>query len=375
MDHLQSRLVVERRDFRGSEGANITTPVFSPDSQSLAYFQAGALKRVPITGGVPVVICAAQNLFGMTWSEDGDIFFGQRQGIMRVRATGGDPSLVAAAADGETLYGPQALPNRDSLLFTLTRDVGPNRWDSATIVAQSLSTGARKNLGTGSEARYLATGHLVYTVGDALLAVPFDAATLEVGGAPVTIERGIARAGASQQSSGAANYQVSGDGTLAYVRSGSSRWQAAALGGIPTSTLVWVNRKGEEEPLAAPPRAYLYPRLSPDGSRVAVDVRDEQSEIWIWLLKQQILRPFTADIFVDADPVWSPDGRRIAWTSNRTGAFDLYWQAADGTGAPERLTDSAVREQPTAFGAGGASCSISTGRLSSGRHETSRSCR
>jgi len=101
--------------------------------------------------------------------------------------------------------------------------------------------------------------------------------------------------------------------------------------------------------LAAPPRAYLYPRLSPDGTRVALDIRDQQSDIWIWDIRRQTLISFTSAPGGDLAPVWSPDGQRLLWTSNRAGAYNLFWQAADGTGRPARLTESPSRQQPSSF--------------------------
>lgn len=107
-----------------------------------------------------------------------------------------------------------------------------------------------------------------------MLAVAFDVGRLEVKGGTVSVVNGVARAGDPATTTGAANYGISDSGTLVYVKAGSSSWASGAIGTVPTGTLVWVNRKGQEEPLAAPPRAYLYPRLSPDGTRVALDIRD-----------------------------------------------------------------------------------------------------
>jgi serine/threonine-protein kinase len=346
MDALEARLIP------GTEGS-VTSPIFSPDGRSIAYFQQRQLRRVPINGGAPVVICGADNPFGVNWGEDDAILFGQRSGIMRVSASGGDPVLVVPARDGEILHGPQALPGGDSLLFSTATESGDDRWNSAKVVVQSRSTGARRILVTGSEARYVPSGHLLYAVRDALFAVAFDPRNLEIRGAAVPVVEAVARSGDASATSGVANYGISADGSLVYVPSGSSRWPAAALGAVPSSTLVWVNRKGEEEALGTPARSYLYPRLSPDETRVALDVRDEQSDIWVWHLRQRTLRPFTSTNAIDADPVWSPDGTRILWTSARSETFDLYWQAADGTGKAERLTETPVREQPTSFDPGG----------------------
>ena len=98
------------------------------------------------------------------------------------------------------------------------------------------------------------------------------------------------------------------------------------------STLVWVDRDGHEEPIAAPPRAYVGPRISQDGTRIAVEIRDQENDIWLWDLTRPALSRLTFDPAIDRDPVWTPDGRQIIFASSRTGAFDLYARAADGTG-------------------------------------------
>jgi eukaryotic-like serine/threonine-protein kinase len=347
--YLRSMSALEARRIPGTE-ATLASPFFGPDGQSIGYYQDGRLKRIGIDGGVPVVICAAGNPFGASWGTDNTILFGQATGIMRVSANGGTPELMIRAKEGEQVYGPQLLPDRHSVLFSVTTASGPARWDAAQIVVQSLSTGVRKVLlQGGSDARYVSTGHLVYALGDALLAVRFDVGRLEVERGPVSAVNRVVRAGDPGTNTGAANYGISDSGTLVYVKSGSALWNSGAIGTVPTGTLVWVDRKRLEEPLAAPPRAYLYPRLSPDGTRLALDIRDQQGDIWVWDIRRQTLTPFTSGPTIDMAPVWSPDGQRLVWASGRTGAYSLYSQAADGTGSADRLTDSPNRQLPYGF--------------------------
>jgi len=136
---------------------------------------------------------------------------------------------------------------------------------------------------------------------------------------------------------GAVDAVVAGDGTLAYVSGGGG-----AVGG---STLVWVDRLGRETPIPAPPRPYSYPRLSPDGTRIAVH---SEQDLWIWDLARTTLTPITFDPALETYPVWTPDGGRVVFSSERAGARNLFWQAADGTGAVERLTDSTNQKVATA---------------------------
>jgi serine/threonine-protein kinase len=115
-------------------------------------------------------------------------------------------------------------------------------------------------------------------------------------------------------------------------------------------SLVWVDRQGREEPIPAPPRAYFALRLSPDGTRIALDVRDQENDIWVWELARQTLTRLTFDPANDAFPLWTPDGSRIVFSSPRGGsATNLFWQPADGTGMAERLTTAAIPQFATAF--------------------------
>jgi serine/threonine-protein kinase len=335
MGALSSRLMP------GTE-ETLTHPTFSPNGQSVAYFQDSQLKRIAISGGAPVSICAATNPFGISWERDNTILFGQPEGIMRVSANGGTPELVIKANAGEQMHGPQMLPDGESVLFSVTRAIGNTRWDQADIVVQSIRTGQRTVvLRGGSDARYVATGHLIYAVRDNLFAVAFDASGREVQGGAVSVIQGVMRTAAAQVNTAAANYGISNVGTLVYAAGTATPIQR---------TLVWVDRTGQEEVIPAPARAYYYPRLSPDGTRVALDIRDQEgADIWIWDLARQTLTRLTFDPAAESYPVWSPDSQRLIFASTRSGQNNLYWQAADGTGAPERLTDSRNQQFPSAM--------------------------
>jgi serine/threonine-protein kinase len=319
----------------------LTSPTFSPDGQAIAYFQDGQLKRIAISGGAPVVICPAEGAFGVSWERDNTILFGQRDGVMRVSASGGTPELVIRAENGEQVHGPQMLPDGEWVLFSATRATGGNRWDQADIVVQSLRTGQRTVvLKGGSDVRYVPTGHLIYALENGLFAVAFDANRREIQGGPVSVVEGVRRAADPTTNTGTANYGISTQGTLVYATGEAGRFQR---------TLVWVDRTGKEEVIPAPARNYVHPRISPDGTRVALYIADENEDIWIWDLARQALTPLTFDPAADRHPVWSPDGQRLVFTSARSGALNLYSQAADGTGTVERLTESRTVQFPNAI--------------------------
>jgi len=335
MGDLEARLIP------GTESGALSQ-TFSPDGLSLVYqeLSQGELRRIAINGGAPVIIADIEQPYGLSWEADGTILIGQAAGIYRVSANGGTPELVISTPEGDFPYGPLLLPDGDSVLFSVTGTPG---WDDAQIVVQSISTGERTLLlEGGSDARYLPTGHLVYAFEDGLFAVAFDPDNLTVSGGSVPLVQGVRRA--SVGLTGVANYDVSQDGTLTYVTGGV---------GAVERTLVWVDRAGREAPLGVPPRTYVNPRISPDGTTVALDVRDQDFDIWTWGLARETLTRLTFDPGEDEFPVWSPDGLRITFSSTRESgsAFTsgLFWRAADGSGSVERLAESSGQIFPTSF--------------------------
>ena len=311
---------LEARLMAGTE-EGLVQPVFSPDGDAVAYFQGNQLKRVATSGGAPVVITEQAGVLGATWGADDTILFGQGDGIHRVPATGGTSELIIPTMEGERIYGPQLLPDGDSVLFSV--DTSGN-WDQAQIVVESLATGERTVLVEGgNDARYVPTGHLIYALGDGLFAVAFDPDSLTLVGGAVSLVQGVMRAGAN--STGAANYGISQNGTLVYV-TGS----AAAN----TRSLVWVDREGREEEIAAEPSAYVYPRISPDATRVALDDRNADDDLWVWDFAAETRTRLIVGEAGGRYPVWTPDGDRIAYDDN-TG--NIAWKAANNTGTSERL--------------------------------------
>jgi serine/threonine-protein kinase len=148
---------------------------------------------------------------------------------------------------------------------------------------------------------------------------------------------------------GALNASVAGNGTLAYVPADV----------VMPRTLVWVDRFGQEEPLGTPARQFNTPRLSPDATKVTVQTSENGGDLWQWDLQRRTLTRLTSDPSTDAYPVWAPDGRRLVWASGRAGALNVYMQAADGTGAVERLTNSPISLRPASITPDGTSLILS----------------
>ena len=248
------------------------------------------------------------------------------------------------AAQGETDHGfPSVLPGGRGVLLTI---MTAGQADNAQVAVLDLRTGRRKTLVRGgSQAEYVdpsagsgQAGYLVYAGAGTLRAVRFDPERLEVLGDPVTVVDQV-----MIKPTGAANYAVSRQGTLFYLPGGVSMQMS------PRS-LVWVDRKGHEEPINAPLRAYGSPRISPDGKRLLLGITDQESnDNWIWDLERETLTRLTFAPGSDSLALWTPDGRRIIFTSDRAGVFNLYSQAADGTGAADRLTTSANQQFPSSI--------------------------
>jgi serine/threonine protein kinase len=310
------------RPISGTEGST-RQPFFSPDGQWIGYFSPtdGKLKKIAVNGGVPVVLCEAQQFLGASWGEDDRIVFGDDPGgIMRISSNGGIPETFVKAGAAVLGY-PQILPDGKSILYTSY--LNAQNTESGRIMIQAIKKGEPKELFAGFQARYVPTGHLIYIQGQAFYAVPFDPGKLEVMGSTVGVER---LGGA---------FAVSNSGTLVFVqRRTPNGWEA------PQATLVWVDREGKEEPIAAPPCPYVSPKISPDGTQFTVSAMQRGSQKWkidVFDLVHKSLIALTSGENSDLQSIWTPDGKRIIFSSGLTGSNVLCWKAADGTGEVEKL--------------------------------------
>ena len=338
LDELEGRLLA------GTEGAH--SPFFSPDGQWVGFAANQKLKKVAFSGGAPLTLCgvpSSPNMEGASWAADDTIVFARSviAGLSRVPAAGGMPEEVTVPdlENGEDSHRfPQVLPGGEWVLFSAGDRGNVQSWN---IVAQSLETGERRVLQQGGYlGRYLPTGHLVFMQEATLFAAPFDPNRLELTDSPVPILEGVR----SRPELSQAQFDFSRTGTLVYLPGGGS---------ASSKRLVWVDREGREEPLAAEPHFYRFPRISPDGKRMAVVIgqRDLDGDIWIYDLVRETLSRFTFDPARDDCPVWTPDGQRLLFASSRQGAegSDLFWKRADGTGQVEQLITRPNHQDPNSF--------------------------
>ena len=325
----------------GTSGGS--SPFFSPDGEWVGFVAGGELRKVPLSGGPAVTLCKAAALFGASWGDDGTIVFATARngGLWRVPAAGGTPEALTTPQTGEYSHRlPHMLPGGRAVIFTISK--GANLWDDTQIVVRSLETGKQTVLVTGgSDGRYVPSGHLIYVRLGTLMAVPFDPVRLAVIGGATGVIDGVMQAADRNRSdmdnSLAAQFTVSDTGALVYLTGGAV---AAA-----ERSLAWVDRQGTSQTLPAPPRSYFVPRLSPDGQRVAVSTIQTR-QVWSYDIARGALSPVTVD-GQSAYGIFAPDGKRVVFRSGAAGGEDnLFWKAADGSGAAERLTTSARSQTP-----------------------------
>ncbi len=309
----------------------VTNPVFSPDGRSVAFHATSdqTLKRIAVTGGAAVTLCATSMPFGLSWAQNGIVFSQGSQGIRLVSAEGGTPpSVLVTLKDGEVSASPQMLPGGRYVIFALATGTAPNRWDSADIVAQSVATGERKIIiQGGGDARYVPTGHLVFAISSSVYAVPFDEPTMTTTGSPAPVIAGVRR---GLLDSDAANFGISGNGTLVYIAGTSS-----------TSTGQWeialTDRRRGIESLRLPPGQYAAPRVSPDGTHIATGTDDgNEAVIHTYALSGASGMKRLTFGGKNRYPIWISNDR-VAFQSDREGDLAIFWQSTDG-GAAERLT-------------------------------------
>ena len=357
----QTRLFIRKLDQLQAAAlagtADAASPFFSPDGQWIGFFAGGQRKKVSVTGGAAITLCDVTQGRGGTWTDDGTVIFSPTgmptAVLLRVSATGGTPAVFGTPSDGRTAQlWPQALPGGKGVLYTaLPALVG---FDAANLVVAPMAGGATTIVVRGGYyGRYVPSGigsrkradreggHLVYMRQGTLFAVRFDLNRLETVGQAVPALEGLA---ANPASTGGVQLAVSSEGSMVYVPGA-----AETTAGHPID---WMTRDGKTSVLRATKSGWANPRFSPDGQRLALDIFDgKQRHIWVYEWARDTLTQLTFDPGQDRMPVWTPDGGRIVFQSDRAKASisNLYWVNADGTGKATRLTDSNDNHVPLSW--------------------------
>ena len=325
----------------GTVGAAL--PVFAPDGQSLVYWHEGSIKRMTIGSAATVTLTQVGTLpLDLSWHEDTLFYAPGDPTLMRLAATGGTPEVAVKLPESdEIVAGGDLLPDDETLLITVTKRGVPERADAAALDLYSTKTGERSRvLESASDAQYLPTGHLIFARQGTVFAVPFDARARSLAGSPVPVLEGVGRGmvfGAAPIS--ALQLSASLSGLVAFTTGAGTRQDL---------DLVLLDQNGGTERLNLPLGPYQFPRVSPDGTKIAVGAAGPREAI-IYVHDRgnpQSLRRLTFG-GNNRYPAWSADGQRIAFQSDRDGDLGIFWQSASG-GAAERLTraDAGVSHIP-----------------------------
>ena len=323
-----------------TEGASY--PFWSPDARFIGFFGDGKLKRIEVAGGPVQILADAPKGRGGTWSRQGTIIFAPNPtvGLARISASGGVPTPVTEISSGAPNFAnlshrwPIFLPDGVHFLYTMNDFTGVQGKANDAIYAGALGSKEQRRLAaSNSNSAYVSPGYLVFSQSGTLMAQRFDADRLQLIGEPFAIAdceylSAVARA----------LFSVSQNGVLVY-QTGSST----------SSELQWFDRGGKPLSAIATAARYANPRISPDGHKVAVDIDDPQSNPGIWLLNLEngVRSRFTFDpASAEETPIWSPDGARVLWVSQRNGSLGFYVKAATGSGGEELIT----RSSPTLLG-------------------------
>jgi eukaryotic-like serine/threonine-protein kinase len=315
----------------GTEGAS--RPFFSPDGRWVAFFAQNQLKKVAVSGGAPIALCEVRQNRGGTWGPDGTIVFARDAlgGLWRVPATGGEPVPMTTPDRSRferSHREPHILPGGHAVLFTVHRSTHESM-DDSDIEVLVLRTGERRVVVTGGMApSYTMSGHLLYGRQGALLAAPFDLERLVTTSPPVRVVDGVL----SAPEFGRVAYGVSAQGALVYAPGGSS---------LARRRLAWVTRSGNEQFLDIPPKAYLYPRVAPDGRHVVVSADTGTPQLWVYDIARGTLDRRVLGWDAE-EPSWTPDGKRLTfgWShfaADGTSRASIYTQPLDGTTPPQAL--------------------------------------
>jgi serine/threonine protein kinase len=315
----------------GTEGA--TYAFWSPDSRSIGFFAGGNIKRVGTSGGPAQTLCSERQIFGASWNSAGIIVFAARGGLWQVPETGGAAEAVVkpdlSRQEVSYLY-PFFLPDGHHFLYLVSSTRNENRG----IHLGSLDGKVKQPLlGDDSQPAYARStdgggGYLLFARSGLLFAQPFDTEKRQLTGEPSS----VAELGGGPKV-GRSSFSLSSNGVLVFDRSGNTQ----------IGQLSWVDRSGKRIGSLTVKGSASRPALAPDEKRFTIDRVDPHTgntDLWLYDATGENATRFTFDAANDSFPIWSPDGSRIVWASNRAGAFNLYQKAASGAGQDELLLES-----------------------------------
>jgi Tol biopolymer transport system component len=316
----------------GTEGAD--HPFWSPDSRFIGFFAQSKLKKIEIAGGPAQTVCEAADPRGGTWNRDGVIVFApnSQDALYRVSSSGGGSTSVTTldrSGQENAHRWPHFLPDGRHFIYFVRS--AQRDWQGCYL--GSLDSKEKRRLLTASGSVAYAAGYLLFVREGTLLAHAFDPNRLQITGEPIPVAEQV-----EHHRNFFSEFSVSDSGVLAYQH-----------GSDNTTRLIWLDRGGKQHGPTLAPANFNAHRLSPDEKRVAGNRLDDTgaTDIWLLELSRGITSRFTSDPAYEWLPVWSPDGSRIVFNSNRKGSMDLYLKALSGAGREEVLLESNTLKVPT----------------------------
>ena len=337
--HVRRLDASEARPLAGTEGAVL--PAVSPDNQWVAFCAGGAIRKIPVTGGPAMNLASGLRVppRGLAWDDGGRVYFSREEdGRIWQITTEGAPSAVTTLGEQDVApLLPCPLPGGRVLLYTIRkRDWS---WGDESIVAQTLATGERKILlRDAADVRYVPTGHLVFLRRGMLFAVRFDAERIEIQGPPVAVLDAVAQA-----LTGASVALITGAGQFAIASTGTLAWIPGRAMPFQDRSVVTVDREGEVSQLPGGWRSYgASVRLAPGGRRLAMTIRShDEAGVWLYDIDRGVLTVLARGGEANW-PIWSPDGKQLAFAWLKDGQRSLAIQPPDGTSAPQPLLAGAI---------------------------------
>jgi Tol biopolymer transport system component len=339
--YVRSLASLDAQPLPGTDDAR--SPFWSPDNRFIGFFSNNKLKKIEASGGPVQTLCDAQAAYGGSWNADGVILVSfDTKGINRVSAGGGTPSPVLRLDESRKELAqawPWFLPDGRHFLYQSWN----GRSDDSAIFVAALDGSDRKLLlKADSNPVYAAPGYLLFARGATLTGQSFDARTLQLSGEPFPVVEQIGYNSSNSYSS----VSVSQNGAMVFLG-----------GSISQRQLVWFDRSGKQQAMVGPTGEINDIVLSRDGKRLAMQRLNEGNiDIWLMDLARGVPSRFTFDAATDDDPVWSPDGSQIVFSSGAANAdvnFDLYRKVSNGAGAPELLLKSDITKEATDWSSDG----------------------